>query len=115
MTAPTIPSADYVSLVDAINDSGITFRQADTWVHAGHIHVAACHTNRLGYHQPTPECRSGHKRLLTPDETRVLSTMARLVRVGLTIPTAAHVARALPDSPFGVVDLDDHISVVVLP
>lgn len=112
----TLLDVEYVPLTYAAEDAGISYRQADTWVHAGHIHVAACVTGRqwptTDLHQPDG-CGPGHRRLLTPQEAEILDAMARLVRVGLAVPVAARAARAAAISGDTYVELGEGVAVMV--
>ena len=82
-----------IPLVQAVEAAGVTYRQADYWCRQGYIQ-ASWFSHGLDRH-PLDHggFGSGSNRWLTPFEARVLHTMGRLVRAGLSAQVAAQVAR----------------------
>jgi DNA-binding transcriptional MerR regulator len=66
-------------ILDMMRYHGLTYRQLDYWC-------------RQGYVKPAWESKgSGHPRCFTLEEVRVVTTMAKLVSVGIA-PASAHYA-----------------------
>lgn len=73
----------------AVEAAGVSYRQADYWCRAGHIHTSW----RDRHGAPQPHGHSGIDRWLTTLEARILHTMGRLVRAGIPVRLAARAAR----------------------
>lgn len=73
-------------------ETGITYRQVDTWCRAGYIHAIPYRTG-IHSHEPATDSKQGRLRRLPDREADVLRLMARLVTAGLYPATAAKAAR----------------------
>jgi hypothetical protein len=109
---------EYRSLVDVASDANLTYRQADHWVRAGYVHTLSASRNAdgdlvvTGTASITGRVGSGHIRALTIPEARVLTLMARMVRVGLTPAAAAITARPMIYTARPIAELGEGLAVL---
>lgn len=70
---------------EALEATGLTYRQLDYWTRTGRIHAAAAVKGR--------RVQSGTARVWPDSEIRIAALIARLTALGLNLDVAARVAR----------------------
>lgn len=84
---------EYPLLIDLMEETGVSYRQADHWCANGYVTVE-WYRRDAGYSIPASKgMGSGKIRRLAPEEARVFRIMAKLVAAGFPPKTASSIAR----------------------